>query len=170
MPIGRPIDNTTIYIVDRYGNLLPPKVDGELLIGGVNLGRGYLDRPALTAQKFIPDSLAGRGGRLYRTGDLAHFTVEGVLEFSGRIDHQIKIRGLRLELGEIEASLRECSGVTDAVVLAKKVGGGLRLVAYLIGSAEKRAILATLKKRLPEYMIPGHFAFLDAFPLLPNGK
>jgi amino acid adenylation domain-containing protein len=175
--IGRPIANTQIYLLDKHLQLVPAGVPGELYIGGDGVARGYLNRSELTAEKFIPDPFAP-GRRLYRTGDLARYLADGNLEFLGRIDNQVKIRGFRVELGEIEAVLREHSKVRDAVVVAREdVPGEKRLVAYAVASgAAPRGIApiaelrAYLQQRLPEFMIPSAFVFLDSFPLTPNGK
>ncbi|MBW8873677.1 MAG: non-ribosomal peptide synthase/polyketide synthase [Acidobacteria bacterium] len=170
-PIGRPIANLRLYVVDT--ELLPVArgVPGELLIGGAGLGRGYLGRPDLTAERFIPDPFAAEpGGRLYRTGDLARFLPEGDVEFRGRIDFQVKIRGFRIELGEIEAVLERHPAVRQAVVVA----GDQRLVAYAVpgeGAAPAPAELrAHLAASLPDYMVPAAFVLLPALPLSPNGK
>ncbi len=177
-PIGRPLPNTRAYVVDRDLNALPAGVAGELLIGGVNLARGYLQRAALTAERFVPDPLSGeRGARLYRTGDLAHYGSDGAMAFIGRGDHQVKVRGHRIELGEIEATLAQAPGVKQSVVVARPdAAGGSSLVAYVV--AEPAAVEASdaaglrrhLRERLPEYMIPGIFVHMESLPLTPNGK
>ncbi len=173
-PIGHAIANTQIYIVDNRMHLLPPGVAGELLIGGVQLARGYHRRPELTAEKFIPDPFGDRpGSRLYRTGDLARFMENGAVEFLGRIDHQVKLRGLRIELGEIENALKNLDAVADAVVLVKDFGAGdQRLVAYVqpAGEADEEALRHALSRGLPDYMVPALFVFLPAIPLSPSGK
>ena len=121
MPIGRPVDNTRVYVLDRAGNLLPAGVPGDLHVGGIGVGRGYLDRPDLTADRFVPDPFAGEpGARLYRTGDLARRRRDGLVEYLGRLDHQVKVRGVRIELGEIEAVLESHPQVREAVVVARK--------------------------------------------------
>ncbi|MCZ7438053.1 amino acid adenylation domain-containing protein [Micromonospora sp. WMMC241] len=176
VPIGAPIANLRLHVLDPSGAVCPVGVAGELHIGGVGLARGYHRRPALTAEKFVPDPFSAEpGARLYRTGDLARWVVgpdgAGVIEFLGRIDHQVKLRGLRIELGEIESALREQPGVTEATVIVREDSpGDKRLTAYLVGSAEHAALKAALKDTLPEYMVPAAFVTLDALPLTPNGK
>ncbi len=175
IPIGRPIANTQLYVLDAGGEPVPQGVPGELCIGGDGVVRGYLDRPELTAERFIPDPFATReGARLYRTGDLVRYRGDGTLEFLGRLDHQLKIRGHRIELGEIEAVLSEHPSVREAVVVAQDDGAGdRRLVGYVIGDGQEVAaseLRRHLLERLPEYMVPTHFVELDAFPLTPNGK
>ncbi|HEX7312964.1 MAG TPA: amino acid adenylation domain-containing protein [Pyrinomonadaceae bacterium] len=176
VPIGRPIANTAIYVLDRFMNPVPVGVAGELHIGGAGPARGYLKRPGLTAEKFIPDPFSREpGARLYRTGDLARYLPGGELEFLGRIDQQVKLRGHRVELGEIEAALRRCTSVRDAVVLAKDDGrGDKRLIGYVLagpGAPPSAAQLQrSLKQELPSHMVPSAFVLLDAWPLLPSGK
>lgn len=174
-PIGRPIDNAKLYVIDSRFNLTPVGVPGELCVGGPSLARGYLNRPELSAEKFIPNPFANDGSRLYRTGDLVRWLPEGEIEFLGRIDSQVKVRGFRIELGEIEAVLGEHPLVKDVIVLAKKVrADDARLVAYLVlDIGEKPAVeemRAFVRARLPEYMTPASFVFLDAMPLTPSGK
>ncbi|MEO6192136.1 MAG: amino acid adenylation domain-containing protein, partial [Thermoanaerobaculia bacterium] len=177
VPIGRPVANTRILVLDRKGRPAPVGVPGELHIGGVQLARGYLKRPDLTAERFVPDPLAALwgepGARLYRTGDLARTLADGTVEFLGRIDHQVKLRGLRIELGEIEAALAELPGVKAAVVMARSDGGGeTRLVAYLVADPvpELDALRGTLARSLPEYMLPTAMVALPEMPLTPSGK
>jgi amino acid adenylation domain-containing protein len=176
VPIGRPIANTQIYLLDGEGEPAPIGVPGELHIGGLNLARGYLARPDLTADRFIPDRFGGLpGARLYRTGDIARFHPGGWIEFLGRDDSQVKIRGFRIELGEIENSLLRHEKVREAaIVAAEGANGDRRLVAYLAvaegattGVSELRDFL---RRGLPEYMIPAAFVFLDALPLTTSGK
>ncbi|HEY2739383.1 MAG TPA: amino acid adenylation domain-containing protein, partial [Thermoanaerobaculia bacterium] len=174
VPIGRPIANIGLYVLDRNGDPAPPGVPGELHIGGVGLARGYLHRPALTAEKFVPNAWE-TGGRLYRTGDLARFAPDGAIEFLGRLDHQVKVRGVRVELGEIEAALLAYPGVRESVVMARtEMAGETRLVSYLVSSldpATGAADLRTfLRASLPEAMVPAAFVFLSALPLTPSGK
>ncbi|MDG9931286.1 amino acid adenylation domain-containing protein [Pseudomonas sp. GD04015] len=179
MPVGRPLEGRAIYLLDRAGNLVPCGAVGELVIGGELLARGYHQRPALTAERFIPDPFdeAG-GGRLYRTGDLARHGEGGVIEYVGRIDHQVKIRGFRIEPGEIEARLLEQASVREAAVLALDGPNGKQLVGYVvaadpeaIGEDELREELRlALKANLPDYMWPAHLLFLPRLPLSPNGK
>nr|WP_267875255.1 non-ribosomal peptide synthetase [Duganella lactea] len=175
VPIGRPIGNTQIYILDAHMQPVPVGVTGEIYIGGAGVARGYLNRPELTAQRFIADPFGAAGGRLYRTGDLARWRPEGVIEYLGRNDFQVKVRGFRIELGEIEARLAACDGVREAVVIAREdVAGDKRLVAYLL--AQPGAVLAAaalreqLLQHLAEYMVPSAFVVLEAYPLTPNGK
>ena len=175
VPIGRVIPNTRVYVVDPLLNLQPIGVPGELLIGGEGVARGYLNRPDLTAERFVPDPFAEEpGARVYRSGDLVRFRVDGHLEFLGRLDDQVKIRGYRIELGEIEAVLREHPEVRDALVLVKDVArNDRRLVAYLVteqGEVDVSELQGFLRQRLPEYMIPASYLFLESFPLTANGK
>ncbi|HEY0512066.1 MAG TPA: amino acid adenylation domain-containing protein [Thermoanaerobaculia bacterium] len=178
--IGRPLDNTEIYLVSRQLKPVPVGVPGELLIGGAGLSRGYRGRPDLTAEKFIAHPFADLGGepgvRLYRTGDLARHLADGRVEFLGRIDHQVKVRGFRIELGDIEAALDQHPAIAQAVVVAREDSpGSKQLAAYVVTApgAEKPNVsdLRThLKEKLPEYMVPAVFTFLEAMPLTPNGK
>jgi amino acid adenylation domain-containing protein len=179
-PIGRPIEGCRAYILDARGALLPPGVPGELVLGGQSLARGYLGRPALTAERFVPDPFSETpGDRLYRTGDLTRWVnIEGggTLEFLGRNDFQVKIRGFRVEIGEIESALGEHPAVAEAVVTAREIGGERRLVAYLVLGpdhgleAAEDTLREAARQRLPEYMVPAHFVFLEALPLNPSGK
>ncbi|HEX6288077.1 MAG TPA: non-ribosomal peptide synthase/polyketide synthase, partial [Herpetosiphonaceae bacterium] len=174
MPIGRPLANMAAYVLDARMQLVPIGVPGELYIGGAGLARGYFNRPDLTAEKFVPNPFDRESGaRLYRMGDRARWRVDGQLEYLGRIDQQIKLRGFRIELGEIEAVLRQHAGVRDAVVLLRegRAGDG-RLVAYVLGDGQvsSEGLVAVLGARLPEYMVPSAFVFLEALPLTPNGK
>ena len=175
VPIGRPIANTRIQVLDRERRPVPIGVAGELHIGGVQVARGYRQRPALTAAAFVPDPLATRpGDRLYATGDLARWHAEGVLTFLGRIDHQVKVRGVRIELGEIEAVLLRHPSLAAAVVVAHaERAGDPRLIAYVVATTEppdERALRSHLAEQLPEALIPTTFVTLDALPLNPNGK
>ncbi|MFF2659829.1 amino acid adenylation domain-containing protein [Kitasatospora sp. NPDC058032] len=177
VPIGRPIANTRIHVLDGAMRPLPVGVPGELHIGGRGLARGYLNRPELTAERFVPDPFdPDPAARLYRTGDLARFREDGALEFLGRLDHQVKLRGLRIELGEIEAVLTAHPAVREAVVTAREHrSGDVRLVAHLTVDADTGApgpaeLAAHLRERLPGYMVPAAFAVLDALPLTPSGK
>jgi amino acid adenylation domain-containing protein len=165
--IGRPIANTTAYIVDARLEPVPVGVPGELLIGGVQLARGYLGRAALTAERFIPDPFAATpGARLYRTGDLTRYRPDGGIEYLGRIDHQVKIRGQRIELGEVEAVLHTAPGVTAAAVTVRDG----RLVGYVVGPADVHRVRAYLVDRLPDAMVPARWAILPALPLTTSGK
>ncbi|MFD0661889.1 non-ribosomal peptide synthetase/MFS transporter [Thermocatellispora tengchongensis] len=168
VPIGSPIQNITLHVLDRHGEAVPVGVPGELYIGGVGVALGYHARPELTAERFA-------GGR-YRTGDAARWLPDGTIEFLGRLDGQVKLHGLRIELGEIEAALREKAGVGDAAVIVREdVPGDRRLVAYLVpaagaGEPEPAQVRAALRGTLPEYMLPSMFVTLGALPLTPNGK
>ncbi|HYU30619.1 MAG TPA: amino acid adenylation domain-containing protein, partial [Thermoanaerobaculia bacterium] len=167
--IGRPLPGTRAHVVDRRGTPVPPGVAGELWLAGAGLARGYLGRPELTAERFVPDPFGGAGERAYRTGDLVRFRSGGELEFLGRIDHQVKLRGFRIELGEIETLLASHPGVRECVVVVREdVPGSRLLVAYVVGEiADLRGFLGA---RLPEYMVPSLFVVLEALPRSPNGK
>ncbi|HEU0076211.1 MAG TPA: amino acid adenylation domain-containing protein, partial [Longimicrobiaceae bacterium] len=174
VPIGRPVANTRSYVLDARLELVPRGVAGELYLGGVQVGRGYLARAGLTAERFLPDPFAEAASRMYRTGDRARWLPDGMLDYLGRADQQVKIRGFRVEPGEIEAALRECPGVRDAVVTVREVGPrDARLVAYLVTAGEAvspAGLRAHLAGSLPEYMVPSAVVALDAFPLTPSGK
>jgi amino acid adenylation domain-containing protein/non-ribosomal peptide synthase protein (TIGR01720 family) len=176
LPIGQPVANTAVYLLDRDLRPVPLGVPGELFIGGAGVGRGYLHRQALTAERFVPDPFGGvPGARLYRTGDLSRYRADGNLDFLGRIDHQVKIRGFRVELGEVEAALRQVPLVKDAAVVVRETAGdGRWLVAYVVpaepGGVAADTLRSHLGERLPEHMLPGAFVFLEALPLSPNGK
>ncbi|WP_155490320.1 amino acid adenylation domain-containing protein, partial [Pseudomonas syringae group genomosp. 3] len=176
VPIGRPIANTRIYLLDMHGQPVPIGISAEIYIGGVGVARGYLNRPELTAERFLEDPFsAGPAARMYRSGDLGRWLADGNIEYLGRNDDQVKLRGYRIELGEIESQLAACLGVREAVVLAREHSpGDKRLVAYL--TAHEGAVLSATQLReqlsqgLAEYMIPSTFVTLESFPLTPNGK
>lgn len=177
IPIGMPIANTQVYVLDAQGQPVPPGEAGELHIGGDGLARGYLKRPVLTTEKFIRNPFSHEPqARLYKTGDLARHLPDGTLDCLGRIDHQVKIRGYRIELGEIETLLKTHSAVRDSVVIARAdTPGEKRLVAYVIPHAESplpigQELRSFLKQHLPEYMVPAAYVTLDVLPLTPNGK
>ncbi|CAI1955221.1 non-ribosomal peptide synthetase [Serratia plymuthica] len=175
VPIGKPIANTQLYILDNQLQPLPPGVAGELHIGGIQVARGYLNRPELSTERFIADPFShDPQARLYKTGDLARWLADGNIEYLGRNDFQVKIHGVRIELGEIEQQLRLCAGVEDAAILAKEdAHGGKRLVAYVIApdkDAHPTDWRRQLQQHLPDYMVPSSFIRLEAFPLSPNGK
>ncbi|MGP9739746.1 MULTISPECIES: non-ribosomal peptide synthetase [Halomonas] len=173
IPIGRPISGTRTYVLDGELNLVPQGVAGELHLGGVSLARGYLNRSDLTAERFIADPFT-EGERLYRTGDLVRWREDGQLEYLGRLDHQVKIRGLRIELGEIEAELLSQPEVRESVVVAQESHGGSRLVAYVVpqvgSELDTSSLREALGQRLPDYMVPGVVVRLEALPLNVNGK
>ena len=175
-PIGRPVAGAEIYVLDSDLNPVPIGVAGEIYIGGVGVAKGYLNRPELTAEKFIPNPFRpDSASRLYRTGDLARYLADGNIEFLGRSDNQVKIRGYRIELGEIEAALGQLAAIQQAVVLAREDSpGDKRLVAYVVAAAGSapsvEALRGFLQQKLPEYMVPSAFMFLDSLPLAPNGK
>jgi amino acid adenylation domain-containing protein len=176
VPIGRPIANTQIYLLDQYQHPVPAGVPGELYLGGVQLARGYHLRPALTAERFVPDPFSGvPGARLYRTGDLARYLSDGTIEYLGRADFQVKVRGFRIELGDIEAALAAHPAIRETVVLAREdVPGKKQLVAYLLPAGghvpTTNELREVLKEQLPDYMIPAHFVAVAAWPLSSNGK
>jgi amino acid adenylation domain-containing protein len=177
MPIGRPIANTQIYLLDDWLQPVPVGVTGELYIGGASLARGYLNDPEGTAARFIPHPYSTEPGqRLYRTGDLARYLPTGEIEFLGRIDQQVKVRGFRIELGEIEAVLKQHADVSECVVVARADDSAVdkRLVAYVVAAAETSLnaslLRAHLKEQLPEYMLPAAFVFLAALPMTPHSK
>jgi amino acid adenylation domain-containing protein len=176
VPIGKPIANTQIYLLDRHYGPAPLGVAGELHIGGVNLARGYFGNPGLTAEKFVPNPFSSApGARLYKTGDVARYLPDGNIEFLGRIDQQVKIRGFRIELEEIEAVLKQYTGVREVVVVDRELKQRERqLVAYVVGQTETPPTVGELRdhvrSNLPEHMVPAAFVFLPALPLTPSGK
>ncbi|MDM9583640.1 amino acid adenylation domain-containing protein [Nostoc sp. GT001] len=176
VPVGRPIANTQVYLLDKHLHPTPLGVPGELYIGGIGIARGYLNHPELTTEKFIPNPFAEKSGmRLYRTGDLARYLPNGNIELLGRIDQQVKIRGFRIELGEISATLQQHNKVREAVVIAREDEHGDKyLVAYVSPQPEQTIINTELRgflqEKLPQYMLPSSFIILSTLPLLPNGK
>lgn len=174
IPLGRPIANTIVYILDSNFQPVPVDVPGEICIGGEGLARGYLNQPKLTAEKFVPDPFnAESGARLFRTGDIGRYLADGNIEYRGRRDHQVKVRGFRIELGEIEAQLATHVHVNQAVAIAaENERGEKQIVAYVVAGEEVSSdeLRGHLSRKLPVYMIPGAFVFLDAFPLTASGK
>jgi len=174
MPIGRPIGNTRVYILNAQHQPQPPNIPGELCIAGAGLAPGYLNRPELTAEKFIEVDLLGKRERIYQTGDLARWLPNGHLEYLRRIDHQVKLRGFRIEMGEIEAVLSQHASVKEAVVVLYEMDDNKQLVAYITVTLESNELVRLLKTHLqahlPDYMIPSHITILDKLPLTPNGK
>jgi acyl carrier protein len=176
VPIGRPISNAVAYVLDRYGNPVPIGVTGELFLGGAGLARAYWDRPGLTAEKFIPNAFSDQpGSRLYRTGDLARYLSDGSLQYLGRLDQQVKVRGFRLELGEIESILASLPSVRECAVVARQSDSGeTSLVAYLAVEEKRtsttRELRRALSQKLPEPLVPSVFVTLDRLPRTPAGK
>ncbi|BCL29720.1 hypothetical protein GCM10017557_45790 [Streptomyces aurantiacus] len=166
VPIGRPVWNTRLYVLDAALQPCPPGIPGELFLAGRQLADGYLNRPELTASRFVADPFEAPGARMYRTGDLARWTAGGEVEYLGRTDHQVKLRGQRVELGEIEAALTGQPGVDGACALVRED----RLVGYVTGGADPTTVRAALTRELPEHLVPAAVVALDAFPLSPNGK
>ena len=176
VPIGRPIIQTQVYVLDPFFNIAPAGVVGDLYLGGINLARGYVNKPALTAEKFVPNPFSNEpGARMYKTGDLARVLTTGDVEFLGRVDHQVKIRGFRVEIDEVEAVLAKSPAVQEAVVLARKDASGANsLVAYVVARDGEQVTVQALREflgeRLPAYTIPSTIVLVDAMPLTPNGK
>ncbi|MCL9799575.1 non-ribosomal peptide synthase/polyketide synthase [Pseudomonas sp. AKS31] len=171
-PIGRAVGARSLYVLDEDLNPLPPGFAGELYIGGYGVARGYHGRPDLTCERFVPNPFAA-GERLYRSGDLVRLRADGVVDYVGRIDHQVKVRGFRIELGEVEASLRQLPSVTDALVIARDNASGKQLIGYVVtasGADIGDELKAGLRTSLPEYMVPAQIVCLSAFPVTPNGK
>jgi len=176
IPIGRPVANARIYILDSHRQVTPVGVAGEIHVGGAGVVRGYLGKPGLTSERFIPDPFSSKpGGRLYKTGDVGRWLPDGNVEYLGRNDFQVKLRGYRIELGEIESKVGDCPGVRSAVVIVREdTPGEKRLVAYVLPEPGAELSAATLRAHLaaslPAYMLPGAFVQLDALPLTPSGK
>ena len=175
VPIGRPVINVEMFVLDPAQQLVPTGVAGELYIGGAGLARGYHNQPGHTAERFIPHPYSYvPGARLYRTGDLARYRADGNIEFLGRVDEQVKIRGFRIEVGEVEAVLAQHTGVRESVVIAREdERGATRLVAYVVahnGDLQTADLRSYLKQRLSEYMVPSSFVVLESLPRTPNGK
>jgi amino acid adenylation domain-containing protein len=175
LPIGRPIANMQAYLLDAWGQPVPAGVPGELYLGGAGVARGYLNRPELTAERFIPHPFSDMpGARLYRTGDLARYRPDGNIEFLGRVDDQLKIRGFRVEPGEIETLLNGHPAVRESIVIGREADGGTVLAAYVVPRDGQQIALADLqafaKERLPEYLVPAVFVLLESLPLTANGK
>ena len=176
VPLGRPLGNVRVYVLDECGQLCPVGVWGELYVGGAGVSRGYLNRPGLTAERFVPDGYEGGGGRLYRTGDRVRWNERGELEYQGRLDEQVKVRGYRIEPGEIETVLQEYPGVLQSAVIAREdTAGDKRLVGYVVWSEGEPAggvkeLRSHVQRRLPEYMVPSAFVSLESLPLTGNGK
>jgi amino acid adenylation domain-containing protein len=174
LPIGQPLSNTTFYVLDKYGQIAPVGVPGELYIGGDGVATGYLNRPELTAAKFVANPFSeSKSDRLYKTGDLVRWLPDGNIEFIGRIDHQVKIRGFRIELEEIEIVLEQHVLVKDAVVSVYEDSGGKRIAAYVVprrDGLKPDELRVFIKSKLPDFMVPAAFVFLDNLPLTPNGK
>ncbi|MFG3700905.1 amino acid adenylation domain-containing protein [Micromonospora sp. NPDC047620] len=168
--IGRPTWNTRVYLLDAALNPVPPGVAGELYVAGDQLARGYLRRPGLTAERFLPCPYGPPGQRMYRTGDLARWRADGTLDYLGRRDNQVKIRGMRIELGEIESALLARPDVREAAVVVRTDSGEPTLVGYVVGAADEAALAADLARELPAHLVPAAFVRLDALPLTPNGK
>lgn len=173
--VGKPIDNTTVFVVDEALKPVPTGEPGELLIGGAGVARGYFNRPELTAERFIPDNLGGTGGRLYRTGDLVKMLPDGNIQYINRLDNQVKLRGYRIELGEIESIIAAHEAVSQCVVLLRQDGDAEpRLVAYVRNEGTRTTTVGELRafaqRKLPEFMTPSLWVFVDAMPLTPNGK
>jgi len=173
VPIGRPIPGARVYIVDRNGKPVPPGVAGELWIGGEGVASGYWNRPDLTAERFIADPFHGRDSRVYRTGDLARHLPDGNIEFRGRMDDQVKVRGYRVELGEIEAALSAHPAVAECAVFAWKYDDDTRLGCWAVPAGERVAsdeLIDFLRRQLPDYMIPPSIAWVTELPRNANGK
>ena len=180
VPIGRAVSNTQTYVLDKHLQLTPIGIPGELYVSGDGLARGYLNRPQLTTERFIPSPFSDKpGASLYKTGDLVRYLPDGNLEFLSRVDDQVKLRGFRIELGEIETTIREHSAVQDVVVTVREADGNKSLVGYVVANSTHSAgqddklaadLRILLKRKLPDYMVPAHFVFLEKLPITPGGK
>ncbi|WP_253728196.1 non-ribosomal peptide synthetase [Lentzea aerocolonigenes] len=172
VPVGTPLAGAQAFVVDGSLRPVPVGVPGELLVGGAGVAQGYVGRPDLTAERFVPDVFSGSGRRLYRTGDRARWRADGTIEFLGRVDEQVKIRGYRVEPGEVEVVLGDHPDVRDVVVVARDGGphGGKRLVAYVVGEFSAKVVRSWLRERVPDYLVPSVFVAIDRLPLTPNGK
>ncbi|MEU5259423.1 amino acid adenylation domain-containing protein [Amycolatopsis sp. NPDC021455] len=171
VPIGRPLWNSQVYVLDRWLRPVPPGVAGELYVAGTQLARGYQGKPGLSAERFVANPFGAPGARMYRSGDRARWNHDGEVEYLGRVDHQVKVRGVRVEPGEIEAVLRGHAGVSDVVVLPRPLAAGdHQLVAYVVGDADAGALRARAAAQLPQYMVPSAFVALEAFPVTASGK
>ncbi|MEU6297799.1 amino acid adenylation domain-containing protein, partial [Streptomyces erythrochromogenes] len=171
VPIGRPLDGTRAYVLDGRMRLVPPGTPGELYLAGAGVARGYHRRPSATAERFVADPFGAPGTRMYRTGDLARWRADGLLEFLGRADEQVKVRGFRVEPGEVEAALAACPGVRQAVVAVRTAADGeKRLAGYVVGEVSGPGVRRRLERLLPDYMLPSRVTVLEALPLTPNGK
>jgi acyl carrier protein len=173
-PIGRPIANTQIYVLDDRRRPQPVGVAGEIFIGGDGVARGYWNRPDLTPSRFVADPFRGPGTRLYKTGDLGRYLPDGSVQYLGRTDTQVKVRGFRIELGEIEGILAQYPGVQQAAAAINEENGDKRIVGYLVGDEHKlkdlEELSSFLRQKLPDYMLPSRFVILQRLPLTPNGK
>jgi acyl carrier protein len=176
IPIGQPLSNTEVWVLDQQSRMVPVGVPGELCIGGDGLARGYIGRPELTAEKFVPHPYSRHlGARLYRTGDLVRYREDGNIEFLKRMDQQVKVRGFRVELGEIESTLNQYGAVVESVVVDRKDSSGdIRLIAYFVPEVgvepTSLELLTFLQEKLPSYMLPSAFIAIKEIPLTPNGK
>ncbi|MFI9366409.1 amino acid adenylation domain-containing protein [Kitasatospora sp. NPDC053057] len=171
VPIGTAVPRTDLHVLDEHGEPVPPGGEGELYVGGVQVGRGYQGRPELTAERFVPDPFSGvPGARVYRTGDRVRLRTDGALEFLDRLDHQVKVRGVRIETGEVEALLADIPGVRAAAVAARGDGDAAHLAAYVVGDVPEHVLRERLAAALPENMLPTVYVALEALPLSPNGK
>jgi len=171
VPIGQPIANMQVYVVDGRGDLALEGATGELYLGGVGVGRGYWGRPAQTAERFVPDAFSGEAGaRVYRTGDRVQWNRAGALEFLGRLDGQVKVRGYRIEVEEVVAALRRQPGVRDAAVWVQGTGAGAALIGAWVGTGSEAAVRAGLAATLPGYMVPSSYCWLETLPMTRNGK